>query len=37
VELIKSAETVEEALKHITSCVPCESKVGGEIPPLKFD
>jgi len=35
IELIKSVETVEEAVAHIRSCVPCAIG-GGEMPPPKL-
>ncbi len=35
VELIRAAETVEETVAHIKSCVPCE-RHGGEILPPEF-
>lgn len=35
-DLIKSASTVEEAVEHIKSCVPCEAQGAGGVPPPKF-
>jgi hypothetical protein len=35
-DLIKSASTVEEAVAHIRSCVPCEAAGAEGMPPPKF-